>query len=164
MQILVRLLDGKTITLDVESNEIIERVKLLIEDKEGIPPFMQKLHFYSKILYDGSRTLSDYHIAKLSTLFLSLEMGTFCFIIYDEDKSFPIYRYCDCCCDTLFLKERIQEKLGIDVCNQELSVNGKILKDDEHLRSNGINNGCGVLLKIKKNENDSDILKDTINK
>ena len=163
MQIFVTTLNGKTITLDVEPTETIERVKLLIEDKEGIPQFLQKLKFHSKILYDGT-TLSDYHIEKLSTLFLSLEMGTFCFIIYDEDKSFPIYRYCDCCCDTLFLKEKIQEKLGIDVCNQELSVNGKILKDDEHLRSNGINNGCKVLLKIKKNENDSDILKDTINK
>jgi ubiquitin len=73
MQLFVKTLTGKTVSIEVEEGESIEDVKAKIAEKEGIPPEQQRLIFGGQQLQD-SKTLDDYNVGDDATLHLVLRL------------------------------------------------------------------------------------------
>lgn len=132
MQLFVKTLTGKTVSIEVEEGESIEEVKAKIAEKEGIPPEQQRLIFGGQQLQD-SKTLDDYDVGDDATLHLVLRLrggmqlfvktltGKTVSIEVEEGESIED------------VKAKIAEKEGIPPEQQRLIFGGQQLQDSKTL-------------------------------
>ena len=132
MKIFVNTLTAKLFILEVEPNDTIEKLKMIIQDKEGMLPDQQVIIFRSKRLEDNNKELEDYGIIEESRLYLVQRMRG-CRLppvwIHYEGKDIQM-RIC-ICQGVKHLKEQIEAKFKIKPEFQVLSLNGEILEDEK---------------------------------
>jgi ubiquitin C len=92
MQIFVKALTGKTLTINTEGSETMDQLRLRIQDSEGIPPDQQHFICKGRQLEDGM-TLSHYGIVRESTIHLQLRLRGMISTFTSNDNSNPLIAY-----------------------------------------------------------------------
>ncbi|XP_078150637.1 ubiquitin-NEDD8-like protein RUB1 [Carex rostrata] len=140
MQIFVKTLRGKTITLEVQSSDTIEDIKSRIQEGLVISANQQRLIYGGKQLEEG-RTLADYNIQRNSTLHLTLRLsgGTTIKVKTLTGKEIEIDIELTDTVDKI--KEHVQEKEGIPPLQQRLIFTGKQMADNKTAAEYNIQGG-----------------------
>ena len=134
MQIFVRNLSGKTITLEVDNSDTVESTKCKIEDKDGLPVNRQCLVYGGREMQNDKR-LVEYHVRRASTLHLYLCLScTGAMQVHvktPSGKTIPIEVWREDTIETV--KRAIQAQIGVPVDQQRLSLCGQQLNKDDCL-------------------------------
>ena len=128
MHIFIKTLIGKTIILEVEARDTIEKVKTKIEDKLGISPEQQRLIFAGKQLEDG-HLLSDYNIQNKAILYLVLHQDCEMQICVRTVTGRTIMLEVEASDTVENVKTKVQDREGVPPEQQRLFFAGKHLED-----------------------------------
>ena len=149
MQIFVKTLSGKTIVLNVEPKQTIEEIKSIIEDIEGVPKDEQRLISLKEL--KNNKTLYDYNIKNLSTIYLSLCLKSSMQIIIKIISNIrnSITLNVDPNITTIKnIKKIIKNIKGYKVKNQRLIFQGKFLENEKKINDYNINNSSIIYLSL----------------
>ncbi|KAI9221927.1 polyubiquitin-B [Blastocladiella britannica] len=151
LRIFIKTLTGKILAFEVEPSDTIESVREKIQEKEGIPTYLQHLIFARKELPDDFITrLSDCDIENESTLHLVIKMtsrASSYIYIKTIERRFSLNAEMSETVDAV--KAKIQEEKGYEVDRQRLIFGGKVLEDDHILSDYNIQGGTTINLVLR---------------
>ena len=157
MQIFIKTLTGKTITLEVEPSDTIKKVKRKIQDKEGIPPSQQHLIFRRQELKDH-QTLDEYKVTNKSSVHLRLEDELDRMLINVEfSTGRKIFINASPKDDFESVRKMIYDREGIPVDQQRLSFASREVVDD-HLPLSEYHNEIELSLQLDVKQQNNEFL------